>query len=1433
MSIQEAQRRLHLSPDNPWPGLESFDEASESFFFGMRAQTDALFRLVRRETLTLFYGRSGLGKTSLLQAGLFPRLRAANLLPIPIRLDCGPKALSLADQVKEAVAGWLSDAGIDARPPAEGESLWEYFHSSGVDFWDSENRPITLVLVFDQFEEQFTLGRQSLETEARTEKFLTELSQLVENRPPPLLKARFESHAAGVGNYDFDKQSCNVVLSLREDFLPELENLRDRFPTIMENTLRLQAMTEGQAMEVVLGPGSRLVNEQVATEIVRFVGGADQRSQTWFTVEPVLLSVVLYGLNQRRRDNEQPLITSDLLSGNREQILDGFYEDALRELPAQVRLLVEDGLLTSSGRRDTLAWEDALAEFGVDEKDVLTLIDRHLLRREDRSDGARIELVHDRLAEVVRKHRDSRREQESKTRELSALRARQADLEREKEIQRRKFRRLLVACVALALFGALVSGYLILDRYQHRWHHDTYFSNFTQRFGIFEGIGPLTKEQVSRRSHSFKFIRRGASGPIIRVQAVDSAGRLTHRHSASTYMEFKDAENDAKYFGINDNPSRECQWKFVQDGAGRIVYEVAYDKRDRLVWGLAYSPSPGNTLQNVAHFVGPNGLPDSQTTSAAEYFRIEYWPNGLDKQLSYFDRTENPQIGLAGAYATHTDYDSLGLPKRVVALDTHGIPMTNKEGVAITEFTRDAMGNPTEEVTFDVAGKPILGREGWSREVFTYDDSGNNIEAAGFDTIGKPCLDSNGCAKVTSTYDGRGNCIAVECYGLDGKPCLLKDGYAKVAIQYDEYNNPIEAECFDANGKACLNKTGYAKVTKTYDELGNLIGSTFFNASGKPCLTNLGYAAATLHYNDRSNWIEGEFYGVDGKRCLDKEGCAKATAEYDKRGNQITVAFFGLMDQPTLNNVIGVQKIKSSYDEHGNRTAQEYYDIDGQRSRVKEGYARTTTKYDERGNKIETAFFDEEGQPIRNNAGVARYETKYDERGNQIARANFDEESKPVRDNDGIASFTARYDERGNQIEVATFDESGKPASRKEGYARSTGSYDAHGNQIEESYFDEEGQLVRKNAGYAVFKASYDARGNQIEGGYFDEQGEPVRSNEGFASFTATFDERGNQIGGAYYDEAGKPLRTNAGFARFTIGYDERGNKVEVTTFDERGEPVRRNEGYARFTATYDERGNQTEGDYFDESGKPVLDNEGLARYTSGFDERGNRIAGAFFDERGNPVRDFEGLARFIASYDKIGNRTSIEYYDVDGKHCQSKDGYAKATSKYDDRGHLIQQVEFDLTGRSTVKTYNIRGDELEEAYLDEKGSPNANSDGFTRWTATYNGGDYPVKKTYFDHDGKLTATEVYLAEILPNGQAKEAGLIEGDVLVSYDGRAIKNDAELVSWLQTPGDKMRDLVILRGRLRLSFVMKPGKLGVLMKARVPRPPAELGDDRLDR
>ena len=88
---------------HPWIGLASFTEGDQEFFVGRSDEIEQLLRLVRRDTLTLLYGISGLGKTSLLQAGLFPALRNENCLPVPIRLDFLESAAPLAKQVFDAI----------------------------------------------------------------------------------------------------------------------------------------------------------------------------------------------------------------------------------------------------------------------------------------------------------------------------------------------------------------------------------------------------------------------------------------------------------------------------------------------------------------------------------------------------------------------------------------------------------------------------------------------------------------------------------------------------------------------------------------------------------------------------------------------------------------------------------------------------------------------------------------------------------------------------------------------------------------------------------------------------------------------------------------------------------------------------------------------------------------------------------------------------------------------------------------------------------------------------------------------------------------------------------------------------------------------------------------------------------------------------------
>ena len=190
------QRHQALSRDNPWPGLDPFDETDREYFHGRATESGELLRLVRREPLTVVFGRSGLGKTSLLKAGLFPLLRGEDGLPVYVRLDHAEGAPALREQVFYALQAACDADRVQAARPDGNESLWSFFHRRDAEFWSGRNRPVTPVIVFDQFEEIFTLGQATAESRARSATFLAELGDLVENRPPEAVREALEADPA-------------------------------------------------------------------------------------------------------------------------------------------------------------------------------------------------------------------------------------------------------------------------------------------------------------------------------------------------------------------------------------------------------------------------------------------------------------------------------------------------------------------------------------------------------------------------------------------------------------------------------------------------------------------------------------------------------------------------------------------------------------------------------------------------------------------------------------------------------------------------------------------------------------------------------------------------------------------------------------------------------------------------------------------------------------------------------------------------------------------------------------------------------------------------------------------------------------------------------------------------------------------------------------
>jgi hypothetical protein len=421
-----------IDPENPWLGLSSYTEETRAYFHGRDEEAAELARRVQRKNLTVLFGQSGLGKTSLLRAGLVPRLRGEGFCPVYVRVDYNPDSPSPSEQIKQAIFRATAAAGHWSRPGTaiEGESLWEFLHHRGDLLRDADGRTLLPLLIFDQFEEIFTLAQADDAGRLRAKEFLSDLADLVENRPPAALEARLDEDEAAAEDFDFARADYRILIALREDYLAHLESVKGTMPSITQNRMRLARMNGTQALAAVMQPGGRLVSQEVAESIVRFVAGGAELVNA--EVEPSLLSLVCRELNNVRIAQGRKEISADLLAGSRDTILTEFYERALADQPEGVRRVVEDELLTESGYRESLAEErvaKALAAAGAAPDALSKLVNRRLLRIEERLDMRRVELTHDVLCGVVAASRDMRHEREARDeaeKQLAAQREREA-----------------------------------------------------------------------------------------------------------------------------------------------------------------------------------------------------------------------------------------------------------------------------------------------------------------------------------------------------------------------------------------------------------------------------------------------------------------------------------------------------------------------------------------------------------------------------------------------------------------------------------------------------------------------------------------------------------------------------------------------------------------------------------------------------------------------------------------------------------------------------------------------------------------------------------------------------------------------------------------------------------------------------------------------
>lgn len=523
-----------------YPGLKPFERSQSAVFHGRQDDIQRLSNLILRERLVVLFAKSGIGKTSLLQAGVAPEIERQDYTPVFLRAD--KTGESLVDSMSALLSNHVQVGGRDTtgERPGEKQTLWEQMKR--LEF-DLNGLPATPVLVFDQFEEIFTLAHG----EESRNRFLAELADLANETMPEALRAsllsQFQAGKIDVNTMQWwEKQpELRVVLSIRSDFLHLIDGLSARIPGILRNRYQLQPLDRDKARTAIVQPaqaeGTYLsppfsYNEAALEGMIDFLAGHTatendagnvQAIQRKDEIEAVNLQIVCQDIEEKIIDEDKAAgfaIVPEFYGGQQGLNLSirNFYHNQLLLFPkayvermlnkaqqgttvsekdrllteqtsdqlyALAQRLIEESLITSSNRRNSVVDDTLLDEYGVTADFLDTLVDKsRLLRKEPRLDDFYYEISHDTLLPAIIESRNNRRDKERADREKLEYEQRLTEESRRREeveeqlktsLKQRQLARkvaitsifaLVISLVALAFSGYFLRDYLRSTRSQ-------------------------------------------------------------------------------------------------------------------------------------------------------------------------------------------------------------------------------------------------------------------------------------------------------------------------------------------------------------------------------------------------------------------------------------------------------------------------------------------------------------------------------------------------------------------------------------------------------------------------------------------------------------------------------------------------------------------------------------------------------------------------------------------------------------------------------------------------------------------------------------------------------------------------------------------------------------------------------------------------------
>jgi len=1353
---------------NPWPGLSSYKDPATItkvpfVFCGRDKEKNDLYNLVKNNIFVTLYGKSGLGKTSLLNAGVFPLLRENQYFPINIRLGVLPENKVIQEIIIEIIESNFRKKGGDIielsavikefdllQPEASSsEYLWTYFACHK--FVDSKGNELAIVLAFDQFEEILY---------SRPNDALLLLQQMIymmnDNNHLPSF-----NDGGTIYNYD---TNFRFILSIREDNLFMLEDVIDNnyLQAMKKNRYRLKEITIEGAKDVVKIPGKGCIDEIDEDVIVdRIVNEAQDDDGT---ISSLMISFLCNRLFALVQDGDG-VITLKQVEENGSETLEKFCRQQLSLLPDDEFDLFTKHLITEDGRRkiidiSTFSKEVPSGMFLLDEKTRLLHTFKISTNKEKQ-----VEIIHDKFSSIVLSIKEEIAERKKTEETLKLYEQERKRLQEEEEKQRTKRnleynhkKRATERNVLVHKGRRLIDN--ALDFGEFRSISDSSATNNADRILDIAKQWSRTVGDYLDDEKDSEFVNQQVfSDPMLndsscilnfkkgdkRIPTIDGlyGVELVYDGALISDIFFKGKKVFADgstsydepvfilggYSGIHidyDEKHREIQRKYLdeskkpiktQDGYS-IVKIIKYDDYDNPIQIRYYDIQNGEMIP-AKHNHGNYG------------FDSVYDKNGNEVERFFVDEDGRHIRIVTGVYGKRMVYDPYNFRLLSISnIDFKGDLMADKDGYITDKKGYDENGVPTLDLYYDDKNQPWKAPDGTYGSIDFIDYSNGIITS--FNVDEKFNVDEN------ETYIAK------------------NDGVFKTVSKFNNKKQIIEIYTEDVNNRIIEAEDKDAIKLFEYDEQGRILTYKVFDKDRNP--------------------VYGYRYG------------------YNKEGTHIL--YHILLNKRVVGKYEDFDVEGIEYDFDNNKSLpvlKKYINEFNQYKECNDGYYAVRTWENEKEQVVKQLFYDIEGTPMQNKSGVFGEKVEYiDEE--TTKRINLDADGNMMEDNNGVA-FT-----------IVT--------------ENSSGLYQINYNISGEPHADDDWVYVHQerentNQGYIERLFVLNSSKEQIQI-YRPHRADTEWGLVPCMFVETTFDDKGRPLSEFFKDSNGHFVGDTDGDSYTIWEYEDKDN-IEILSLYTVGKELK-----LRLRTKRDKKGRDIELFYLDKDNNLAK----LEREYSGelheYDDEEKKETITFIDSKGEVCNNREGYAHRIFWYDKSGHIIAQKDVTADGiilgsivfrefivsekrvcaYYIHREDGQGKVI--INENGSVFDYIEEDTKGRPIIYLY-LDEDKLPicdndgdyglsydyndkfgltvTTFLDKNRQPHNNKRGYGIMHSFKNGEEQEIKRLYFTVEGAPISLpdllECYgLSFEYPNEHNRIVGYLneKGEITTNSHGYAYREE---------------------------------------------------------